>query len=237
MRLFILEFAGLLLYFIVSIFVVLIIRKWIKLPRELSRKLLHIVLLCSTLYLFYGFSTWQHAALASLVFVILVYPILALLERFKLYARALVERERGEVKRSLITAYSMYLFIILITWAWLDIKYVGLAAVFAWGFGDAAAALVGKRFGKHHFKLPFVDPKKSLEGTASMLLVSFLSVLLVLLFNVSMPWFAYFTISLSTAIVTAFVELITNDGFDTITCPFAALGTLLPLILFWGLRL
>jgi len=56
-----------------------------------------------------------------------------------------------------------------------------LASVLAWGLGDAAAALVGKRFGRHFVRGRLVEGCKSLEGTFAMFVVSFISVMIVLI--------------------------------------------------------
>lgn len=66
-------------------------RRLIRIPDELFRKLLHCILLGSLLVYVQGFAVWYHAALSCLLF----------------------------------------------------------AAVYAWGFGDASAALIGKRV-KHN---------------------------------------------------------------------------------------
>ena len=56
-----------------------------------------------------------------------------------------------------------------------------------WGMGDGTAALVGVPFGKHKVNLKGTDDKKSLEGSISMLLVSFLFDILSLIICSSMP--------------------------------------------------
>jgi phytol kinase len=83
-----------------------------------------------------------------------VYPLLALVERSTLYKRIAVERECGEFKRSLGIVQLSLALLITIFWGLLGIdwQYVAVAAVMAWGFGDAAVALVGKKFGRRKIR-------------------------------------------------------------------------------------
>ena len=50
---------------------------------------------------------------------------------------------------------------------------------FAWAPGDAAAALIGKMFGRHKIG---ISGKKSMEGSGAMAFCSFVGVLCVLLY-------------------------------------------------------
>ena len=104
----------------------------------------------------------------------------------------------------------------------LNLKYLVIASVFAWGFGDAAAALVGKRFGQYYIEGKLVEGKKSLEGTFAMFVVSFISVFIILIAYSSLNWYSYLLIAIITAAVSAVVELYTKGGMDTLTCPLAA---------------
>jgi phytol kinase len=113
-------------------------------------------------------------------------------------------------------------------------RYLVVASVAAWGLGDAAAALVGKRFGRRYIEGKRVEGRKSLEGTIAMFVVSFLSVLAVLLARGSLEWYGYVPVSAATAVVSAVVELYTKGGMDTITCPLAAAAVLIPLTYLWG---
>ena len=124
----------------------------------------------------------------------------------------------------------MFFVLICVCWGWLGQKYLVIASVIAWGFGDAAAALVGKRFGKNYIQGRMVEGRKSLEGTLAMFVAAFFSVLAVLAINVSMSWSGYLLIACITAAVSAFVELFTKNGMDTLTCPFSAAFTMILLL-------
>ena len=121
------------------------------------------------------------------------------------------------------------IFSITICWGVFGDKLLTLACVYAWGVGDAFAALVGKRFGKHKIRLPLADPRKSWEGSAAMFVSSIVSVLTVLLVRGGFGFGTCLFISLVAAVATTYVELITKSGLDTITCPATAMAVIIPL--------
>lgn len=228
-------FGILIAYFIACIICLLLIRKFVKVPTELFRKMLHMVLLCSIFIFTYAFQRWWLSVLAAAAFAVIVYPILDFAEKnVKVYAKVLTERKQGELKRSMIVVFVMFGVVIGLFWGLLGEQILVLACIFAWGFGDAAAALVGKRFGRNFLEGKMIEGRKSQEGTLAMLIVSFASVLIVLLFRGGMPWYGYIITSALTAVVSAAVELYTKDGFDTITCPFAAAVIIIPCMFLWG---
>ena len=124
----------------------------------------------------------------------------------------------------------MFSVVIAVCWGIIGDKTLVFACIYAWGFGDGAAALVGKRFGKHFVTGRFVERRKSLEGTAAMFAVSFVVVMTILLIRGGLKWYGYVPIASLTAAVCAAVELYTLGGYDTITCPFAAGLVILPLV-------
>ncbi len=227
-------FGILLGYYLICASSALLLRLLITVPREVFRKLLHMILLGSIFIWVYGFNTWWISVMASIIFVALVYPILAFAERIPSYSDLLIERKGGEIKRSLVVVFGMFAVLISLCWGLLGEKYLVIASVLAWGLGDAAAALIGKSFGKHFLEGKMIEGRKSLEGTLAMFVVSFISVVIVLLVEGAVVWYAYLPIGLLTAGVCALVELYTKNGMDTLTCPLAAAAVLIPLVHFWG---
>ena len=227
-------FGILLAYFLACVVGALALRRLFTVPREVFRKTLHFILLGSIFIWTYAFETWWLAALAALAFMVLVYPVLSLGEKIPGYAQLLVQRNPGEIKRSLIVVCLTFAILITLCWGGLGLRYLVIASVLGWGTGDAAAALVGKRFGKRFIEGKFVEGRKSLEGTIAMFVASFVSVLIVLIINSAVHWFAYVPTAAVTAFVCALVELYTKNGMDTITCPLAAVSVLIPLIFLWG---
>lgn len=231
---FITGFGILLGYYVVCAAGALALRLLVAMPTEIFRKTLHIILLCSIFVLTYAFKTWWISAIAAFIFIAMVFPILVFAERVPGYSELLTERKRGEIKRSLIIVFSMFAVLIFVCWGLLGQKYLVIASVFAWGLGDAAAALVGKRFGKNFIRGRLVDGNKTFEGSLAMFVVSFISVMVVLIANSPEGWYSYVPIAAATAAVTAIVELYTKNGMDTLTCPFAAAAIMIPLVHLWG---
>ncbi len=226
-------FGILIAYFLVCIAGALALRRYVNVPTEEFRKTLHLILLCSLFAWVYAFQTWWVSALAAVVFVAVVFPALSLAERIPGYSQFLTERRRGELKRSMVAAFGMFTLLICVCWGLLGERWLVLACVFAWGFGDGAAALVGKRYGRHQLEGRLIEGRKSVEGTLAMFAVSFVTVLTILLANGTVAWYGSLPIAALTAAVSAVVELYTRKGMDTVTCPLAAAVVLLPLTYIW----
>ncbi|MBE6037243.1 MAG: phosphatidate cytidylyltransferase [Clostridiales bacterium] len=231
MKEFFLDFGAVLLYFIIAATSAILVKLFTKVPHEVFRKLLHCILLGSLLIWTLVFDVWWKALLSVVLFVLPVYPVLHFAEdRIKAYSSVLEERKKGELKNSLLVVFLMFAIVLSICWGWLGDKLLTLASVYAWGFGDAAAALIGKQYGKHKIG----SSKKSWEGTLSMFLVSFLCVAAILLYRGGLSWFHCLWIAAVTAVASAAAEFYTKNGLDTFTCPVAAMIVLLPLVHWMG---
>ena len=224
----------LILYFAIAASTALVSHYLLPIPKELFRKILHFILLGSFLVFIFAYPTWQSAALAAIIFELLVWPILAFFERFKGYSELTTERKHGELKASLLLVFTMFAIVVAICWGYFNDKYLALASLYAWGIGDAFAALIGKKFGKHKIKAPKLDGKKSYEGTGSMFFVSFVTVTIVLLCRGDLGTIPCFITALLVAMVATITELYSKNGNDTIICPLSAMITLLPLVYLFG---
>ncbi len=231
---FITGFGILLAYFIVCAASALALRRLVAFPSEVFRKTLHIILIGSIFVFTYAFRTWWVSAIAAAAFAAVVFPILMLAERIPGYSKLLTERKKGEIKNSLVVVFGMFTVLICVCWGWFGEKYLVIASVLAWGLGDAAAALVGKRFGQHYIEGKLVEGRKSLEGTISMFVVSFITVIAVLLVSGSVVRYSSIPIAFVTAAVCSVVELYTRGGMDTLTCPLAAAAVLIPMVYVCG---
>ncbi len=225
---------NMLLYFIIAAGTALSCRMLIRIPDELFRKILHCILLGSFPVFLFGFSQWWVASLEAVGFAIAVYPILAFLERFPGFSRLTTERKHGELKQSLLLVFGMFALVISICWGWFGDRFLALASVFAWGFGDAAAALVGKKYGRHKVKWKYTDGKKSLEGSSAMFVISFLSVFMILFFRGGLTFLGCLAVSGVVALVSTLAELYSKNGNDTVICPVSAMCALVSLICLMG---
>ena len=222
------------IYFIIAASTALCARKMIKIPDEVFRKTLHFILLFSYIPFAFAFDAWWHSVLLTIVLELLIYPALALAEKLPMFSSFVTERKKGEFKQSMMLAFTMLAVCNTICWGLLGDQYFGLACMYAWGVGDAFAALIGKRFGKHKIHWKYADKNKSIEGSVSMFLTSAIAIACVLVVHNHLTLPAYITIPIAGAAVSTLVEMVTKDGRDTIYCPAAAMLVMLPLMALFG---
>jgi len=219
-------------YFVVLGLPAILLKVCLKTPFEMTRKMYHLVITFSIFPLVKLFSTWYAAVLAALTFLVIVYPILMLVENSASYKRVAVERECGEFKRSFIIVQLSIATLIAIFWGLLgnDWQYVAVVAVMAWGLGDAAAALIGKAYGRRRILHPRIEGAKTYEGTLAMFFVAGLAIFLTLLVFAGQSWQTSLAIAALVAPVGAAVELFSPGGMDTLTVPLSVAFAIPPLI-------
>lgn len=222
-------------YIIALAVILIIIRFTTKVPDYVFRKLLHVVAFTSILPLTYCTEMWWSAVAVEVAFLILVIVALAFFENFSFYRELFVEKGRHEVIISFITLFSMMAMMLTIFWGVLgaEHKYLVIAAIMAWGPGDAVAAIVGKNFGKHKLQGRMIEGVKSVEGSVGMAVTSFVCVLPILLLMSEHPWYISLMFSLVVAPIASLTELFTKKGWDTITVPIVS-ALLLSTSLLWG---
>lgn len=221
-------------YFAIAAITALGARLLIRIPDELFRKILHCILLGSLPVFLFRFQTWWIAAGEAVGFALIIYPLLAFLDRFPFFAKLTTERKHGELQHSLLLVFGMFAVVMAICWGWLGDRYLAMASIFAWGFGDASAALVGKKYGKHRILWKFTDRKKSFEGSGAMLLTAFTTVILVLSIRGGFSLAVILLIALPVALASTLAELYSKNGNDTVICPLCTMAALLPLVAAFG---
>lgn len=110
-------------------------------------------------------------------------------------------------------------------------SYVIAAGILPMAYGDAAASVIGEKYGRHKYKLV---AKKSFEGSAAMFLVSLVSLLCGLAFFSQLYGFSFLSripAIIGAATVCTLVEGFSPLGFDNLTVP--AFGVL-TFLLFGG---
>lgn len=222
------------LYFLIAAPPLFVLRKMIRIPDELFRKLLHFLLQFAYIFFAFAFTAWWQAVAFGCLIVLVAYPAFVLLGRLESFSAFVNERRAGEFKNSLLLAVGMLSVCYAVCWGWLGDRYFALACLYAWGIGDGFAALVGKRFGKRHIKLKFADHRKTVEGSLAMFLTSAVSVAAVLMAHGHAGVWACILVPVAGAGVTTFVEMITPNGMDTVTCPTAAMTVMIPLMFLLG---
>ena len=218
-----------LLYIVVAAGIMLLARMLFTIPDELFRKILHFILLGAYIPLVFTFETrWMAAAFAASLVVIL-FPVLLLAEKIPVFSSFVNERKKGEFRSSMVLAVGMMAFSVTICWGLFGDKYLVLASIYAWGVGDAFAALVGKRFGKHKIKWKLADGKKSIEGSVAMFLCALTSVFSVLVVRGGIDFVICAVIAVLAALVCTISEMCTKNGLDTVVCPVSAMVVIIPL--------
>ena len=216
----ILRCLGEYLLFVIPAALILIAMNYIlKIPRVLFRKLLHLIAFTSTPVVVWLAPSWQTAGLTLALFAVIVYPVLHICQRWKGYDRLFVQKKQGEVKNSLLLLFLTDAALVAVCWGLFDLPYIAVAAILMWGSGDGAAALIGKRFGKHRTALKFADPGKTWEGSGSMAVVSTAVGTVTMFIMTAMPWYLCLLGAAIASLFGAYTELITRDGNDTLTVP------------------
>ena len=215
--------------------ILIIVRFTTKVPDYIFRKLLHIVAFTSIIPLAYSTNVWWIAVAVEIFFLILVIAALGVFEKFSFYKKLFVEKAEHEVIVSFITLFSLMALMLAVFWGGLgaEHEYIAVAAIMAWGPGDAVAAIVGKKLGKHKLQGKMIEGVKSVEGSIGMAITSFICVLPILLLMSHHPWYISLAFSFAIAPIASLTELFTKKGWDTITVPIVSALVLL-LSLIWG---
>lgn len=222
------------LYILVAAVLALGARKFLTIPDELFRKILHFILLGAYIPLVFGFQTWWMAAVFVVALIAVIFPILLAVSRWRAFSSFVVERRKGEFTGSMVLALSVMAFSVCICWGWMGDRYLVLACIYAWGVGDAFAALIGKRFGKHKIRWKNADGKKSVEGSMAMFVCSFGSVFAVLAVRGGLSVPVGLLIAFATGVCCTVAEFCTKNGWDTVVCPVTAMVVILPLVKLLG---
>lgn len=221
---------GILVAFLLPCVLVLLpLRFLTKIPSFIFRKLLHIVAFFCVTIMTETVSGWQSAALAAVVTAVLIYPALRIFEKEAWYGRLFVQKEPGEIRKSLLMLFLMFAALIFVAWGLFGRKYIAAAAILMWGTGDAAAALIGIPFGRHKAHIRGTDGKKSWEGSAAMLAVSSVCGFCVLYFGHGMSPLHGVVTAFAGALFGTAAELFTPSEYDTVTVP-AVIGAVLLLL-------
>jgi phytol kinase len=123
-------------------------------------------------------------------------------------------------RKSLGTFFYAMSIGILVSFFWYinQPQYAALGIlIMAWG--DGFAAIIGRRFGKHKYKL--FGGQKSWEGSGTMSLISYLISSLILLSTEGNTW-EIWVISLVVAAVATTLETISFLGMDNLTVPLGS---------------
>ena len=213
-------------YIAAAILVLLIVKVVLKPAPYLFRKLLHLVAFTCLLEVILTEENWIAAALTFAVFTLVVYPILCVLEQCRWYSSLLTQKSTGEIKKSLLLLFFVFEVLVILCWGVLDRPYIAIGAILMWGFGDGAAGLIGKRFGRHPVRLPLADLGKTWEGSLAMCLAAFAAGTIWFFLSGVPSWQQCLLYPLIAAPFASYTELISANGNDTVTVPLVTAAVL-----------
>ncbi len=191
-----------------------------KYGKEVFRKMLHMLVLAGVIAWSHYCDDWRYSAVVFLLAVLILFPLVYLLSKIPGVSAFFNARKKGEFSYSMMALGIMYAIVCSVCWGFLGERLLAIACIVAWGPGDAAAALIGKAFGRHKIGK---DKRKSLEGSLSMFFFSFLAVLITLKIYGKYSLLATIVVAALTAIASTLAELFDTRGYDTFYCPVAAM--------------
>jgi phytol kinase len=176
---------------------------------DLTRKIVHVGVAAWALPTALWFDSPWWAAACPLVFVVLN----ALSYRWRLMA---VIEEEGRGNPGTIYFPIAFALLILVLWP-AEGRAASVAGLYAMGFGDAAASIIGRRWGRHRYAGG--GSPKSWEGSAAMFTFSFAFILLGT--EPLVPGLAWIP-SLAAAVAGTLAEAPAGRGLDNLTVPFVS---------------
>ena len=214
------DWLGLLYFFLGIIFFITLaekIRKALKWPSEINRKLVHIL---TGILIF--FSPFFFTSIKPLIWIALVFIVVNYMGIRSGKLLGIHDTRR----RSYGTVFYPLTFLCLVVVCWNNNKSVFMLSMLILALSDATAAIIGENL-KHPHRYHLGRDKKSFEGSFIMFLVSFLIVLIGLpavdyLDKYTITWAAAAWIGLNTAIVATASEALSSSGSDNISAPIGA---------------
>lgn len=191
------------------------LRKWRGYSTEFTRKFIHITVGMWSIGTVLLFENWYFAIIPPITFVAMNY-ISYRQETFK-------AMETGE-PGNLGTIYFPISFALVIVLFWLTRpdNHPGLivAALMPMTWGDAMAAILGKRFGQYEYNI--LGTTRTMEGSLTMFLFSWLATFLALFFFPPLSLLPSLLRSLLVALVATLVEAFSPWHIDNITVPLSS---------------
>lgn len=185
------------------------LRRGLHLSVEFTRKFVHVGVGMIAFLLVWLFQTWQWAIIPPLAFIVINY----ISYRRQIFA-GMETGERGQLG----TVYFPISFAILIPLLW-AFPALLVASLMPMTWGDAFAAIVGKRWGAHKFTI--LGQTRSVEGSLAMFGLSFVATFIALIVF-AQPIGTSLVIACLVAFVVTIVEAVSPFGIDNLTVPLTS---------------
>lgn len=180
-----------------------------KLPRDFTRKFVHIGVGLWAIGTVLVFQNWYAAIVPPLSFIVLNYIS---------YRREVFKAMEAADKSNLGTVYFPISFAIVIALCWARPAVIA-AGLMPMTWGDALASIIGMRWGRRRYTVG--GSTRSLEGSVAMFVFSLAAVFLVLWGGGTPPVTAGLY-ALVVAAVATLVEAVSVRGLDNITVPLVS---------------
>lgn len=203
-----------------------------RLPKTLARKFLHIMIGNFIFVIpFFTLNTFPvnfpFFVAAPFIFLTLLVSPLSPLKSVRFRMSGLVGVTGGGHPFGLVLYAVSYSLLALF---FSDKPYILAAGIIPLAYGDAAASLVGQKFGKHQYN---VLGKKSWEGSIGMFIVCFLMLVTGYLFfgnPYALSTLNFVVAAFAVAVVATVFEAATPKGLDNLTVPLGSAIVFLLLI-------
>lgn len=204
------------------------IRRWRNYSTEFTRKLVHIGAGMWIWVILLLFDHWQFAIIPTATFIIFNYIFL----RYRIFSA--MDPKEGATPGTVYFAISCTLLLFIFHTGWEQgfprgYEYYAMAGIMAMTWGDAFAAIIGKRFGKHSYRVPGGKKhRRTLEGSLAGFVFTFaaVSITLAIMSPLTLPLILIG--GLIAAIVATLLEAISPSGSDNLTVPIAV-----AIVVFW----
>lgn len=201
---------GIIVSFIYIITIIITAKLFERKDKELSRKFVHIMLANWWFIAMYFFTNWIWACILPISFVVINYI------SYKKNVISVMERENQDGLGTVYYALSLFIMSIF-TFGIIKRPEVGLCSTLIMGYGDGLASIVGQSIQSYEYKIG--NNKKTIAGSITMFIVSFI-LLLVFLYSVSST--LWILKSIIIAVILTIVEAISIKGTDNLTVPLIA---------------
>lgn len=202
--------------------------KRLRWPQSLTRKVTHVGAGLWVWGILFLFEHWYYGVIPFATFIGLNYA-------FRRWQAFKAMDTTSSTYGTVYFAFSATLLFVLLwrTGDEQDHAPIAVAAMMAMTLGDAAASLVGERWGRHHYRV--LGHQRSWEGTAAMALFAFIGILISLLLLSSSglsPNSTPLTLgqaliyTLAATAVATIAEGVSPAGSDNLTVPLLAGGVL-----------
>jgi phytol kinase len=185
------------------------LRKLLKLPVEFTRKVVHIAV---------GMWAWGTIALFDSKWLAIVTPAVFVVLNYVSYKRGLFLAMESNNRSNLGTVYFPIAFVAIILLLWDVDRFAVALTLMPMTWGDAFAAIIGRRFGSSTYTL--AGGTRSVEGSAAMFIFTFFAVLI--------PWVIHgspsVTSALTIAALSTIVEACSPNGLDNLFVPAASVA-------------